>query len=101
MQRTKGGKKKAASGLDNNVDGGEGSSVNDGKESEDGSGAIKEKTKSGAKNNKRRNFTKNRQKKVSQSEKEAAASEKTPNDDDAGNSPSSKGKSVDEGTVSS
>ena len=98
MQRTKGGKKKA-SGLDNNVDGGEGSSVNDGKESEDGSGAIKEKTKSGAKNNKRRNFTKNRgQKKVSQSEKEAAASEKIPNDD-VGNSPS-KGKSVDEGTVS-
>ena len=98
MQRTKGGKKKKkASGVDNNVDG-EGS-VNDGKESEDGSGAIKEKTKSGAKNNKRRNFTKNRQKKVSQSEKEAAASEKTPNDD-VGNSPS-KGKSVDEGTVSS
>ena len=95
MQRTKGGKKKtSASGLDNNVDGdGEGSSVNDGKESEDGSGAIREKAKSGAKNNKRRNFTKNRQKKVSQSEKEAAASEKTPNDD-VGNSPS-KGKSVD------
>ena len=100
MQRTKGGKKKRTDGgLGNNVHG-EGS-VNDGKESEDGSGAIKEKTKSGAKNNKRRNFTKNRQKKVSQSEKEAAASEKTPNDDDAGNSPSSKGKSVDEGTVSS
>ena len=98
MQRTKGGKKKRTDGgLGNNVHG-EGS-VNDGKESEDGSGAIKEKTKSGAKNNKRRNFTKNRgQKKVSQSEKEAN-SEKIPNDD-VGNSPS-KGKSVDEGTVSS
>ena len=91
MQRTKGGKKKTDAVLDNSVDGED--SVKGSKESEDGSGAIKEKTRSA----KRRNFKQaNRQKKVSNSEKDASESGLT---DNASSSPS-KGKSVD-GTVSS
>ena len=104
MQRNKGSKKRTeADGPDNNVDGGEDSVIKDGKvESEDGSDAIKEKTKSVAKNNsKRRNyFTKNRQKKVSKSPEKDAASDENGQNDDAGSSPS-KGKSVEEGTGSS
>ena len=93
MQRTKGSKKKTDV-LDNSVDGED--SVKDSKESEDGSGAIQEKTKSAKNNSKRRNFTKGKRGGFSNSEKDASENGLI---DDASSSPS-KGKSV-EGTASS